>query len=1197
MNISGQNKAFADELYSFNRADVSSKKRICLIGAVANDPKTLTLAQSFGVPVESSDTGIEKLSDRDWITYFIMREFGGPIFEQLQKSIHERKLYSEEREVDFGRILSPIALQHATTDGLEHGNHPIYNYTMRGVVACFTGVREKERLLQLINQIHWMGGSVRDNVTNSKVTHLICDKIPRLTREDHERQKTNKYRCAITFRLTVIKPEWVREAWEQRDDENFLPTDENFTLPHKLKHFEGFKMCFLGFATEEHNHMIDMLHTYGGIHTTIDDPDCTHVIISNTATHFSENQLPISPTIPPHSPFQNIAEEAEDAEETEDQVKKENICANSKIETNVNVAYNSPPSDGIVLHLNETNEFIDPNELSPILKCKPDDAVSLLGDGLDNIEEENSNESDCRGVLKRKRESPDNISIDSMAPSFSSSRKSKLRRTGSITQTLKRRLSFVGNPITKLVSRRNSVDPNASLCSVTSVDSVCNDSIKTYVKEKPMRTLRSMMKGGTKDSTKTPKSTKIFSKLKSSFIERTPDKHVADVIDFKTPRIPTPSVIPFSRKSMESEQKTESVSIFTVTNKSTIATTPVRKACLQSTTNEPDNTICVASEPNVVVDVRAPLSKPEPKSSETVIVKSDWFWSTIKDGGYADEKDFLFENYLESICNTTKTDRRDSLPNRKRKFLHVTSAESTPRGLLKRRSSVSDVGLLSGSLLDYTASPNVKNEIKEVDISTEPKKRTMRYNHFMDLFVTESNYVDILNTITTLFYEPLKEMVDTKDALINISEIKSIFNNFSPIYDVHKEMLDKLRDLQEGWTEECLIGKIILDHREALIKAYPPYVNFFEQMKETLVQCDTQNPRFHAFLKIKQTKAECGRQSLQDLMIRPVQRLPSISLLISDILKHTPKSNPDCKELELALKAIKEVMTYINEDKRKTEGRLALFDIFNDIENCPPDLVSSHRRFVSKCEVTELSNNLSGRDDPLMLFLFTDYMEICKIKKHRFNSAKSPPYPTTGLNTARVSHQKSYKHIKLLPLSSIAVVYDIQDSPRAFALPHKDKMYSFSICDEIEKIIYLKSLCKQLAENACRADSDQFLRSYESHELGVDVSDVNVGTLKKAFNYARTRLKVTRAFSFHKTPMKMKRSATTSPLFGSTNSLTPATQLAQMKLASCTNINEVGENDEDEETHSNNVLVAPHSVLPTRKAKSSTLSIAALRRL
>lgn len=275
----------------------------------------------------------------------------------------------------------------------------------------------------------------------------------------------------------------------------------------------------------------------------------------------------------------------------------------SAIDTQQKIVQNTPAPDGIVLRLNETNEFIDPNELSPILKSKPDDATSLFGDGLDNIEEENSDGSENREALKRKRDSFDNISIDSMAPSFSSSRKSKLRRTGSITQTLKRRLSFVGNPITKLRSRRNSVDPNASLNSITSVDSVCNESIKSYIKDRPMRTLRSMMKVGSKDSVKTPKATKLFSKLKSNFVERTPDKHIADVVDFKTPRLPTtPSTIPLSQKYTDNEQQTNSVSHFNVINKSLIATTPVpvRKACLHSTTNEPDSSICVASEPNVV---------------------------------------------------------------------------------------------------------------------------------------------------------------------------------------------------------------------------------------------------------------------------------------------------------------------------------------------------------------------------------------------------------------------------------------------------------------------------------------------------------------------------------------------------------------------------------------------------------------------
>ena len=49
-------------------------------------------------------------------------------------------------------------------------------------------------------------------------------------------------------------------------------------------------------------------------------------------------------------------------------------------------------------------------------------------------------------------------------------------------------------------------------------------------------------------------------------------------------------------------------------------------------------------------------------------------------------------------------------------------------------------------------------------------------------------------------------------------------------------------------------------------------------------------------------------------MCRPVQRLPSISLLLSDLLKHTQRAlptHPDCQELEKALAKIKEVLRSI----------------------------------------------------------------------------------------------------------------------------------------------------------------------------------------------------------------------------------------------------------------------------------------------
>lgn len=431
-------------------------------------------------------------------------------------------------------------------------------------------------------------------------------------------------------------------------------------------------------------------------------------------------------------------------------------------------------------------------------------------------------------------------------------------------------------------------------------------------------------------------------------------------------------------------------------------------------------------------------------------------------------------------------ERRDSLINysakaqRKRKRLSWIDVDGTPASSGKRRSSISDAGILSESLIDYTASPVPNDSVKE---DAPREKFSMRRNHFMDFYQTESNYVGILETIFKLFKVPLEKLADEnpeQSDLLNKSEVKSIFSNFLPIYQVHKKMLNSLQEINGRWMEDSAIGQIILENRDSLLKAYPPYINFFEQMKAMLLQCAQSKPRFQAFLKINQAKPECGRQSLQELMIRPVQRLPSISLLLNDILKHTPKSNRDHEFLLEALKAIREVMTYINEDKRKTESQTQMFNIFNEIENCPPHLVSSHRSFISRCEVTELSEILSGRGDSLLLFLFTDTLEICK-KRSRFNSTKSPPSSKTNV--------KPYKHIKLIPLSTIRTLADINENQRAFAIFHrtgsnmqdssKDKVYAFSISDEeLSKMDYIKSFCKQLAENACRTDSVITLKFY-----------------------------------------------------------------------------------------------------------------------
>jgi hypothetical protein len=65
------------------------KKRICLVGITAQDERVNEAANSFKLPVVHSETGLELLADSKMITYFVLDEFEGHIFEAISKSKHK----------------------------------------------------------------------------------------------------------------------------------------------------------------------------------------------------------------------------------------------------------------------------------------------------------------------------------------------------------------------------------------------------------------------------------------------------------------------------------------------------------------------------------------------------------------------------------------------------------------------------------------------------------------------------------------------------------------------------------------------------------------------------------------------------------------------------------------------------------------------------------------------------------------------------------------------------------------------------------------------------------------------------------------------------------------------------------------------------------------------------------------------------
>ncbi|XP_051482704.1 protein ECT2 isoform X4 [Apus apus] len=524
------------------------------------------------------------------------------------------------------------------------------------------------------------------------------------------------------------------------------------------------------------------------------------------------------------------------------------------------------------------------------------------------------------------------------------------------------------------------------------------------------------------------------------------------------------------------------------------------------------------------------------------VVKQEWFWGSIQMDARAGESMYLFEKSespgLKKSVSLLSLNTPNS--NRKRRRLKETLAQLTREADISpfppRKRPSAEHSLSIGSLLDISNTPESNTNNGETPKSCArpsknstplPVKQSARWQVAKELYQTESNYVDILTTIIQLFQVPLEKEGQLGGPILAQEEIKTIFGSIPDILDVHTKIKEDLEDLMVNWTESKSIGDIILKYSKDLLKTYPPFVNFFEMSKETITRCEKQKPRFHAFLKINQAKPECGRQSLAELLIRPVQRLPSVALLLNDIKKHTAEENPDKVTLERAIESLKEVMTHINEDKRKTEAQKQFFDVVYEVDGCPANLLSSHRSLVQRLETVALGDDLCDRGEQVTLFLFNDCLEIAR-KRHKVIGAFKSPHGHTR-------PPASLKHVVLMPLSQIKKVLDIretEDCHKAFALVVRpptelnNKLLSFQMTtEEPPKEDWLKMLCRQVANTICKADAENLIYTADPDSVEVSTKDMDSTLSRASRAIKKTSKKVTRAFSFSKTPKRALRRA------------------------------------------------------------------------
>ncbi|XP_034548776.1 PH_BCR_vertebrate and RhoGAP_Bcr domain-containing protein [Notolabrus celidotus] len=236
------------------------------------------------------------------------------------------------------------------------------------------------------------------------------------------------------------------------------------------------------------------------------------------------------------------------------------------------------------------------------------------------------------------------------------------------------------------------------------------------------------------------------------------------------------------------------------------------------------------------------------------------------------------------------------------------------------------------------------------------------------ILASEETYLSHLEAVL-IPMKPLRAAATTSQPMLTIQQIETIFFKVPELHEIHKDFFDALLPRVQDWGHQQCVGDLF-QKLASQLGVYRAFVDNYKVAVETADKCCQANAQFAQIsenLKVKSTK-DCkdqAKNSLETLLYKPVDRVTRSTLVLHDLLKHTPSSHPDYLLLQDALRISQNFLSSINEEItprrqsmtiKKGENRQLMRD-----------------RFM--VELVEGSRKLRH------VFLFTDLLLCTKLKK------------------------------------------------------------------------------------------------------------------------------------------------------------------------------------------------------------------------
>uniref|UniRef100_A0A669PHE3 Active breakpoint cluster region-related protein n=1 Tax=Phasianus colchicus TaxID=9054 RepID=A0A669PHE3_PHACC len=219
---------------------------------------------------------------------------------------------------------------------------------------------------------------------------------------------------------------------------------------------------------------------------------------------------------------------------------------------------------------------------------------------------------------------------------------------------------------------------------------------------------------------------------------------------------------------------------------------------------------------------------------------------------------------------------------------------------------------------------------------------------------SEEIYINQLEALL-LPMKPLKATATTSQPVLTLQQIETIFYKIQDIYEIHKEFYDNLCPKVQQWDSNITMGHLF-QKLASQLGVYKAFVDNYKIALETAEKCSHSNNQFQKISEVTPTGT---------LLYKPIDRVTRSTLVLHDLLKHTPSDHPDYPLLQDALRISQNFLSSINED----------IDPRRTAVTTPK---GETRQLIKDGFLVELSE---GSRKLRHVFLFTDVLLCAKLKK------------------------------------------------------------------------------------------------------------------------------------------------------------------------------------------------------------------------